>query len=162
MQNTAVKPTQFATQIAGVPILIAGDWASEYLENLEVFPLPSASACLIGIAQVRGEVVPVFDPTPNSILVTHARRKVSLMIVKTTNGVLGIAVESEPIPIQLGGPAYSNVPETAFAGALAQPQMGSVISNDSKAAAVSKVWWHLEIESFFDELNRNSAQALAA
>jgi chemotaxis signal transduction protein len=162
MQNTASKPTQFATQIAGVPVLIASDWASEYFESFEVFPLPSASACLIGIAQVRGEVVPVFDPTNNYSLVTHARRKVSLMIVKTSGGMLGFAVESEPLPIQLGGPAYSGVPQVTFTGALSQPQMGSVISNDTKVASISKIWWQLDIENFFNELNKNSNQAVAA
>jgi CheW-like domain len=162
MQNTVSKPTQFATQIAGVPVLIASDWASEYFESFEVFPLPSASACLIGLAQIRGEVVPIFDPTNNCSLVTHARRKLSLMIVKTSGGMLGFAVESEPIPIQLGGPAYAGLPEVTFTGALSQPQTGNLVSNDTKVASVSKIWWHLDVENFFNELNNSSSQAVAA
>jgi hypothetical protein len=87
---------------------------------------------------------------------------VSLMIVKTSGGMLGFAVESEPLPIQLGGPAYSGVPQVTFTGSLSQPQMGSVISNDTKVASISKIWWQLDIENFFDELNKNSNQAVAA
>jgi chemotaxis signal transduction protein len=155
MQTTALKPSQFATHIAGVAVVIGGDWASE-------FPLPSASACLIGIAQVRGEVVPVFDPTLSCSLVAHARRKLPLMIVKTSSGVMGFAVESEPIPIQLGSPAFSSTPQAAFAGALSNPHSGGVISNDLQANGGSKVWWHLNIDYFFNELNNHSSQAVPA
>jgi chemotaxis signal transduction protein len=162
MQNAASKPTQFAIQIAGVPVLISGDWASEYFENLEVFPLPSASARLIGIAQVRGEVVPVFDPTVNLSQVANARRKLALMIVKTSEGSLGFAVESEPLPVSLGTPAYSGAPVSSFTSALSKPQTGNVINNDVKSTSVSKVWWHLDIENFFKELSKNSNELVAA
>jgi chemotaxis signal transduction protein len=162
MLNTPQKPIRFATYIAGVPVLIGGDWASEYFENLEVFPLPSASSRLIGIAQVRGEVVPVFDPTLNRSQIAHARRKLALMIVKSSEGFVGVAVESEPLRVQLTAPVRVGQCECAFTSALSQPHTGRVLSTEADVSEATKVWWQLDIEKFFNELSKNSSQALAA
>ncbi len=162
MQNIGTNSTQFASVIAGVPVLLSSDWTPEYFQNIEVFPLPSESARLVGIVQIRGEVVPVFDPTVSRNLVSHARRKISVTVVKTESGLLGFAVDSEPFAIKLGAVAFATTPDCVFSEALSQPRSGALLGADANPLAKTKAWWQLDIDRFFKTLNVQPLDLAAA
>jgi twitching motility protein PilI len=52
---------RYGFQIGGIGLLIGQDTSSEVLERVPVYPLPKAPTWLMGLVNLRGNLIPVFD-----------------------------------------------------------------------------------------------------
>jgi hypothetical protein len=144
----------FGTQIGGIPVRIQESWKAEFFADTEVFPVPSGTQRLVGVFQLRGEVVPVFDPTLDLKGNAKRKRKLGVMVVHHKGETLGISVAAEPAPIHLGESAYVQVPNIQFGPALSEARVGSVISSDTAEAMRRSVWWDLSLDTFFQSITK--------
>jgi len=56
-----VAPTRFGFRAGNIGLLVEQNTVSEVLEKLPVYPIPNTPLWLLGVMNVRGNLVPVFD-----------------------------------------------------------------------------------------------------
>jgi twitching motility protein PilI len=115
------------------------DQASEIVSMVEIFPLPNTAPCLLGLINLRGNIVPVVDIMtllyPGADAIANRR----LLIIGKGEAMLGIMVDGFPRPITLPSP-LPNIP----------PLPHSL--EDFVAAAYpveSDIWLELKHDEFF-------------
>lgn len=67
-------------------------------------PVPRAPSWLVGLANLRGEIVPIVD-TAGALGDEPVREPSHLVIVTTARGVAAVAATGAPRPVQLGEPS---------------------------------------------------------
>lgn len=128
-------------------LLIKADVASEVIRTPAISTLPGAAPWLLGVLNLRGNLVPVFDL---AVLLGVARAgqpqaKLVLILDKGENAV-AMLVDAFPQPL-------SQLAAIAHLPALPPSLQGSVSKAYSKDDAL---WLEFDHESFFDSLSRSS------
>lgn len=150
-QSRAPAPVKarFGVMLAGVPVLFPGGVITEFVVQASVYPVPRAPQRLLGLMQVRGQPVPVFDAAlrPPRELALLRRRDVLVV----GSGVEAGAVAIDTAPRQLALISLETpptVPESCFAEAVegayydpSEPQ---------------RVWWQLAPSRLFTILARRA------
>ena len=138
---------RFGVILAGVPVLFPGGVITEFVVQASVYPVPRAPQRLLGLMQVRGQPVPVFDAALHPPRELPLLRRRDVLVVGTGMEAGALAIESAPrqlalIPLETP-PA---VPESCFAEAVegayydpSEPQ---------------RVWWQLAPSRLFTILAR--------
>lgn len=75
--------------------------AREVLGSVDITPLPTAPQSVLGVCNVRGEIIPVFD-TGVLLGLGALPTLVSVAIVETAIGPAGLATSDVPASIELG------------------------------------------------------------
>ncbi|HRD49402.1 MAG: chemotaxis protein CheW [Candidatus Competibacter sp.] len=88
---------RYGFRIGGVGLLIGQDTSSEVLERAPVYPLPKAPAWLLGLVNLRGNLVPVFNVKPLLELEDgDAPDKSRLLILGGGDKAVGILIDGLP------------------------------------------------------------------
>jgi chemotaxis signal transduction protein len=77
------------------------DWIREVVERPTVTPIPTAPPAVLGLFNLRGEMVPVFD-TGRMLGVGAAAAAPFVVVVDTAAGLAGLAVTGLPVAARLG------------------------------------------------------------
>ncbi len=170
MQASHDDSKVFGLLIGGVPVLMQAEWNAEYFESQDVVPVPTSTPRILGVTQVRGEAVPVFDPEASAQPLFAGVKKHDILVVEHRGEKLAIASQCAPVALLRGAPRVGHEipPGKPFAAALStaqhcQPQMEP--SAALPAVFGDGIWWKLDLEQFFAELtgvqaNGNSTAAM--
>lgn len=83
------------------------DWVREVVAEPTVTPIPTAPASVLGLFNLRGEMVPIFD-TGQILAVGPVAASPYVVVVDTSAGLAGLAATGLPVAVRLGdslGPA---------------------------------------------------------
>lgn len=89
---------RYGFRIGDIGLLIGQDTSSELLERVPIYPLPKAPAWLLGLINLRGNLVPVFDMWP-LLELEHggdAQDQRRLLILGRSNDAVGLMISSLP------------------------------------------------------------------
>ncbi len=143
----APAKVRFGVMLAGVPVLLPAGVITEFVVQASVYPVPRAPQRLLGLMQVRGQPVPVFDAALQPPRELPLLRRRDVLVVGSGVEAGALAIDSPPrqltpVPLELPGAA----PESCFAEAMeeayydpSEPQL---------------VWWQLSPARLFTILAR--------
>lgn len=142
-----IERKRYGYRDGSLNLLIRAEVGSEVIRPQALDPLPGAASHLLGLINLRGNLVPVFDLG----LVLSGRRseitagKLFLILDKAENAV-GMLIDSYPQPL------------TALRTISQMPQLPVSLEAHVPAAYVKdeKVWLDFNHESFFEKLSRSS------
>jgi chemotaxis signal transduction protein len=140
--------------LAGVPLCIAADTRLEFLDDLAVFPVPHASARLMGLAQSRGRIFPVFDP----YLLPKTRqpaRKLAAVLLETPDSLAACWVDEAPVLWQgHEAQAIHSAYQSAAAGSGNRSGVSSVFGSALGKSVVlaGQSYWTIDIRQMLDIL----------
>ncbi|MCH8621822.1 chemotaxis protein CheW [Undibacterium sp. TS12] len=142
-----IERKRYGYRVGSLNLLIRAEVGSEVIRPQALAPLPGAASHLLGLINLRGNLVPVFDLG----LVLSGRRseitagKLFLILDKAENAV-GMLIDSYPQPL------------TALRTITQMPQLPVSLEAHVPAAYVKdeKVWLDFNHESFFEKLSRSS------
>lgn len=90
---------RYGFRVGSIGLLVGQDTSSEVLERVFVYPLPKASTGLLGLVNLRGNLVPIFDIKPLLELdKSAASDKNRLLILGVGDKAVGILIDGLPQP----------------------------------------------------------------
>ena len=143
----ASAAVRFGVMLAEVPVLFPATVITEFVLQANVYPVPRAPQRLLGLMQVRGAPVPVFDASLDPPAELPLLRRRDVLVVGTGGEAGALAIHSPPrqlapLPLQVAPEA----PQCCFAEAIegayydpSEPQL---------------VWWQLAPGRLFTILAR--------
>lgn len=88
-------------ELQNVGILVAPHLRCEVVENLSLCPLPGTAQWLVGMAQLRGRILPVFDMQSLIEGSTYKRRKVQkLLVIEPQQNGMAIVLPNLPVRME--------------------------------------------------------------
>ncbi len=148
-QGTAPVRARFGVMLAGVPVLLPAGVITEFVVQASVYPVPRAPQRLLGLMQVRGQPVPVFDAALQAPRELPLLRRRDVLVVGTGLEAGALAIDAAPrqlAPVPLESPPA--VPECCFAEAIEE-----ALYDPSEP---QRVWWQLAPSRLFTILARRA------
>lgn len=91
------RRARYGFRIGGIGLLIGQDTTSEVLEQASVYPLPNTPPWLLGLVNLRGNLIPVFDAKLFLELEDGgAREKRRLLVLDQGDKAVGIFIDGLP------------------------------------------------------------------
>lgn len=111
-------------RVGGLRLMIRYEDGSELTDLPPVYRLPRAPAWLLGMANLHGALVPVFDPA-ELLGVVHGEDKPMLLVLGHGNARAGVVIDGLPVRLRLE--PGDRIPDAAL-----PPRL---------AACAEGVWW---------------------
>ncbi len=142
---------RFGVPVAGVPVLLPIGTLLEYVAEAAVFPLPRSPRRVIGLLQLRGMPVTVFDPASAFERPAPQLRREAVLVIGQGAEAGAVLVDAVPGQVDIAGDEPDARPAAAcvFADAL-----GSAIRDGA-----GRNWWPVDPRRLFELL---AAEAVAA
>jgi twitching motility protein PilI len=154
----AEKPLQqerkrYGFQVGHLHFLIKASSGSEVVQNAAIFSLPGSPSHLLGLLNLRGNLVPVFDlrialgldsETPRQAQVQTQAHSLVLILDKGEQAV-GIVIDGFPQPLQ----ALRQVSRMPSLPANLQEHVSAAFFKDTG------IWLDFNHESFFENISRH-------
>lgn len=142
-----IERKRYGYRVGSLNLLIKTEIGSEVIRAQPVAPLPGAASFLLGLINLRGNLVPIFDMT----LALTGRcsemtiGKLFLILDKTENAV-GMVIDSYPQPL------------TELRSLSEIPHLPASLEAHVPAAYIKdeRIWLDFNHESFFEKLSRSS------
>jgi twitching motility protein PilI len=97
--NPERERVRYGFRIGGISLLVGQNTSSEVLERVPVYPLPKAPTGLLGLVNLRGNLVPIFDIKPLLELDSSSTPdKNTLLILGIGEKAVGILIDGLPQP----------------------------------------------------------------
>ena len=143
-------PTQprlcFGVALGGVNVLLPAGVITEFVAQAPIYPVPRAPTRLLGLMQVRGHPVPVFDAAPQASDDWPALGRHDVLLIGTGAEAGAVAVDAPPRAISpLPVAAPGDAPECCFGDALTDPHVDP--------AEPGLTWWLLAPRRLFEVLS---------
>ncbi len=152
------KPVQeerkrYGFQIGHLHFLIKASSGSEVVQHAAIYSLPGSPSHLLGLLNLRGNLVPVFDLRIALDIERQAQPAQHLvLILDKGEQAVGIVIDGFPQPLQ-GLRQVSRMPSLP---AKLQEHVSAAFFKDSG------IWLDFNHASFFENLSRQKFSALAA
>lgn len=145
-----VTHARYGFRVAGLQLVPATLVLTEMVAQARVFPVPKSAAALVGVINLRGTIVPLFDP--KVLGQTHTDIRPSqrrAMVFGRENERAGLALAADPELLTLVSPSFTPPrPDSPLAEFLVQPwtpQVGDPLD----------IWWELDHRAAFEFLARH-------
>lgn len=104
---TGLKPIpyqqiRYGFRMGNLGFLIGADTVSEIVEQAIVYPIPQIPPWLVGLINLRGNLVPVFDLKLCLGLESAIQRKHYLLVLDEGDDAVGLFIENLPQPVSAG------------------------------------------------------------
>ncbi|MEH6872894.1 MAG: chemotaxis protein CheW [Candidatus Competibacter sp.] len=96
---TERRRARYGFWIGDFGLLIDQDTTSEVLERWVIYPLPNVPAWFLGLINLRGNLVPIFDVKQFLQLEEGTREKRWLLILDQGEGTVGFFIDGLPQPV---------------------------------------------------------------
>lgn len=131
---------RYGFRTGGIGLLIGQDTTSEILEQALVYPLPNSPSWFLGLVNLRGNLVPIFDVKQFLELESGgSREKRRLLILDQGDKAAGIFIDGLP-QVAMTNHALSRPPPLPAA---LQPHIVKAYAQDDI------IWLELDHQSFF-------------
>lgn len=135
-------------QVAGLCLVPAARVLTEVIAQAEVFAVPKSSTALMGVMNLRGTIVPLFDPKllgkPQSHLIPSKRHA---LVFDREEQSMGLLLDSDPELMSLiPAVGQHSKPVSVLADYLGRPW--------SRPDQPQQLWWELNHRAAFEFLSR--------
>ena len=131
-------PSRYGYLMAGYGFLAGEHVPSEVVIAPTIFPVPKAPEWLLGLSNVRGNIVPVFDLWKFLRTQAPERDVLTVLVLDIGEAAVGLVIDCLPKPVPLGSHPVSTPPP---APAL-QPFLGRGLH------AFDCEWWEFDHQKF--------------
>ena len=141
-------PSRYGYRMAGYGFLVAEHVLTEVVIAPTVFPVPKAPEWLLGLSNVRGNIVPVFDLWKFLRSQPPERDVLTLLVLDVGDAAVGLVIDSLPTPVPLDSqPVTTSPPAPAL-----QPFLGRGLH------AFDWEWWEFDHQQFLACLSEVDAR----
>jgi chemotaxis signal transduction protein len=135
-------------QVAGLRLVPAARVLTEVIAQADVFAVPKASTALVGVMNLRGTIVPLFDPfllgKPQSHIAPSKRHA---LVFDREEQSLGLLLDTDPELMSLVPAVGQHTkPVSVLADYLIRPWM--------RSDQPQQLWWELNHRAAFEFLAR--------
>jgi twitching motility protein PilI len=141
--HEAHKPSRDGYRMAGCGFLLGERVLSEVVVEPAIFPVPKAPEWLLGLVNVRGNIVPVFDLWKFVSTQMPQRDACTVLVLNLGEDAVGLVIDSCKTAVPLDGQMVRTPPP---APAL-QPFLGRGLY------AFGGEWWEFEYQTFLAQLS---------
>lgn len=135
----SLEPLRFGVRVGDIGLLVPAGMHSELVEDTRIYPLPTAPGWFLGLINLRGTLVPVFDLKVLFRMDITAEQNASLLVLNSDELAVGFLIDA--------------LPETLHTTQrLAQvPMLPTVLQEHAQVVYVQdgRVWVELEYDAFF-------------
>jgi twitching motility protein PilI len=139
----SLDPLRFGVRVGDIGLLVPAGMHSELVEDPKIYPLPTAPHWFLGLINLRGTLVPVFDLKALFQMNNRTAQKTSLLVLNTDEQAVGFLIDG--------------LPETLHATQkLTQiPILPTVLREHAQAVYVQDggIWVEFEFDGFFCALS---------
>jgi len=139
----AYRPSRYGYRIAGCGFLVAERVLSEVVIAPTLYPVPKAPEWLLGLTNVRGNIVPVFDLWKFVRTRIPERQTLTVLVLDLGREAVGLVIDNLPTPV----PLDSQVVHTPPSAPALQPFLGQGLN------ALGCEWWEFDYQSFLARLS---------
>jgi twitching motility protein PilI len=139
----SMKLLRFGVCIGDIGLLVPAGMHSELVEHTRIYPLPTAPHWFLGLINLRGTLVPVFDLKALFQMDNPATQKTSLLVLNKDEQAVGFLIDDLPV-------ALSNTRRlTHF------PILPTVLRGHAQIVYVQddRIWVEFEFDGFFHEVS---------
>lgn len=137
-------PLRYGFRVGGFGFILAQEKFGEVMEDIAIHPIPNTQKWFLGMVNMRGNLVPVFDyklllnPGDNNL----DRKKERLMIMDSGDRAVGVIIDELPKPVDLGEPEerLPDLPE------ILEEHVGKAYDCEQQ------IWLEFDIEGFFEKV----------
>jgi len=137
------KPSRYGYRVAGFGFLVGERVLSEVVIAPTIFPVPKAPEWLLGLANVRGNIVPVFDLWKFVRTQMPERDTRTVLVLNLGEAAVGLVIDNLPKPV----PLDSQTVRTAPPAPALQPFLGRGLH------AFGCEWWEFDHQNFLARLS---------
>ena len=107
----------YGINFSSLHILIDNNTPSELVEDNTVFPIPLADDWILGVANIRGDIIPIIDleKTITGEITNYNSDSSNIMIIGKGEDAFGLPLEQLPMPVCVSNDEklhdYTSVPE---------------------------------------------------
>jgi uncharacterized membrane protein len=137
---------RYGFKVAGLNMVPAESVLTEVIADARVFPVPKSAAALAGVVNLRGTIVPMFDPaaidsTVNSLRPSQQRA----LVFDREESRVGLLINDDPVlvPLVPGADALTR-PDNPLARFLIKPW--------AQENAPEMIWWEFDHRAAFEFL----------
>ena len=98
-QAAQKKLLRYGFRLGEIGLLIGLSTASEVMDSVPIYPLPQTPAWLIGVINLRGNLVPIFDLKRLLELEGESLEKPRILILGKGESALGMIIDGFPRPV---------------------------------------------------------------
>ena len=138
---------RYGFRIGSFGLMIQADVGSEVIRPEAISSLPGSAPWLLGLLNLRGNLVPVFDLSMVlGVAKSHESRTMLVLILDKGENAVGMVIDGFPQPLQ----ALRHIAQL--------PALPEVLQEHVNAAFVKdeRLWLEFNHESFFEKLTRAS------
>ncbi len=143
------REVRYGFMIAQVGFMMARMTSSEIMLPPTVFRLPNTAPWFLGIANVRGNLIPVFDLAPLLARQAQADAKQMTLVLDSGENAVGVMIDGFPRTVE-GLSPLEHAP--ALPGMLEAHVRGGY-------AAAGEIWFDLDHIGLFEALGKESSNA---
>jgi twitching motility protein PilI len=139
----SMEPVRFGVRVGDIGLLVPAGMHSELVEDSKIYPLPTAPGGFLGLINLRGTLVPVFDLKALFQMGNPAARKTRLLVLNTDERAVGFLIDALPETLRT-------------TRRLAQcPILPTILQEHTLAvyAIDGRVWVEFEFDGFFDAVS---------
>lgn len=149
--NLIAQNVPYGVIIGQTGVMLDPAWQAQFHRDAAVYPLPTSSTRVVGLLQLRGEIIPVFDPSDAGNLNEGRTTSHNVLVLLVDGKWLGVVVKNEPKLVELRQASNVHRPSCAFDQALFDPNL----AGDGSAM----IWWRLNAPQFFEQLSNEKSIA---
>lgn len=139
---------RYGFRIGSFGLMIQADVGSEVIRPDAISSLPGSAPCLLGLLNLRGNLVPVFDLSMVlGVAKSNELKTMLVLILDKGENAVGMVIDGFPQPLQ----AMRNIAQLPVLPAVLQEHVNAAYVKDER------VWLEFNHESFFEKLTRTSA-----
>ena len=134
---------RYGFRIGSFGLMIQADVGSEVIRPEAISSLPGSAPWLLGLLNLRGNLVPVFDLSMVlGVAKSHELKSMLVLILDKGENAVGMVIDGFPQPLQ----ALRNIAQLPVLPAVLQEHVNAGYVKDER------VWLEFNHESFFEKL----------
>lgn len=143
-QSVSVQPTRFGFRVGQHHFLIQPKTYSEVMVQPHVYPIPNVPPWFLGVLNLRGNLLPVFDLHQFLQAGNSNRNKRTVLLLDRGRDAVGVSIDGLPQVVALNHALYD------------KPSLPEGLQEHVSAAYVTDgmIWLDFDHQSFFTTLGR--------
>jgi hypothetical protein len=137
---------RYGFKVAGLSLVPAESVLTEVIADARIFPVPKSAAALAGVVNLRGTIVPMFDPAALGNSVNSLRpSQQRVLVFDREESRVGLLINDDPVL----------VPLVPAADALARPDgpmARFLIKPWAQEDSPEMIWWEFDHRAAFEFL----------
>ena len=144
IQKELERKTRYGYQIGNFHFVLRESVIPELLINPDIYPMPLSPSWMVGLINVRGNIVPVLDISEKIIGRIGRQDKQHVLLINKSAGAVAILIDFIPEAISIDMSPSDSIAEIA---GMEQFTNGAYFSEKG-------IWYEFDVESYCHDLKK--------